>query len=480
MSLNTKIFSLLLFSLLAYNMEGMAQGDNGLSLKGCIDHAIENNIAVRQNELTKKQTETQLKQSKLDRLPTLNAAAGQGFRFGRSVDPFTNQFVQETISSNNFSLNSNVELFQGLQKNRRIKSNTRQLQANKAQVEATKNTIRTEVASRYLEVMLQQQNRKLTKEQLATSKEQLEQARLLVESGKVHKSRVLEVKAQVASDRSSLVEAQNQLELAKLNLRQYINWSKEDGALNLKDYQLPDSLEALPEKPVQSVVQENFQELPKVKQARYNLQSATYNFKAAKSGRYPSLSFNAQIRSGFSSRRQTPTGVERTVDTVGVVASSQQPVVRSGVRPVLETPSFSNQLENNLSQALNFNLNIPLFNNWQVESQVIDARIQKSKAALNLAQQKQNVRQAIYRTRAQAQNAYEQHLAALEQLKVQEALFEQADSRYQEGAIDFYQWQNVKQDYASAQNNYLQAKYRYLFNKKLYDFYLGEPMQINP
>ena len=461
-------------------LDGRAQTDKPLSLEACIQYAIENNINVRQNQLTQAQTAAQLKQSKLERLPSLNAGAGQGFRFGRSIDPFTNEFVQQTIRSNNFSLNSNVDLFQGFQQNRRIKGNTRQLQADRAQVEAGKNTIRTEVASRYLEVLLQRQNKVTAEEQLATSQSQMEQARVLVESGKAPKTRLLEVKAQVAEDRSRLVEAKNQLALAKLNLRQYMNWNTEDGAFELKTFQLPDSLDPLPEKPVSSVVQENFQKLPKMEQARYNLEAARYQFKAAKSGRYPTLTFNAQVRSGFSSRRQTPTGVERTVDTVGFVASSQEPVVRPGARPILETPGFVDQMENNFSQLLNFNLNIPLFNNWQVENQIVNARIQKEQAALNLAQRKQNVRQAIHQAYAQAQNAYEQHLAALQQLEAQETLFQQADDQYEEGAIDFYAWRNAKQDYTQAQNNYLQAKYQYLFNKKLYAFYLGQPLRLNP
>lgn len=456
-----------------------AQQENGLSLKDCIDYAIAHNITVQQNQLAKKQTKANLQQSKMGRLPTLNAGAGQSFRFGRSVDPFTNEFVQETIRSNNFSLNSGVDLFKGFQQNREIKSNTRQLQADRAKVEATKNTIRTEVASRYLEVLLQRENVALSKEQLAASKSQLKQARLLVESGKAPKSRLLEVKAQVSSERSSLVEAKNQYKMAKLDLRQYMNWDKKKEQFRVQKLDIPDSLEALPDKPVEAVVQQNFERLPRLEQARYNLQAARYNYKAAKSGRYPTLSFNARLSSGFSSRRQTPSGIERTIDTVGFVASSEDPVVRPSARPVLETPNFTSQLENNFSQALSFNLNIPIFNNLNIETRITNSKIQMQQAALKLARKKQNVRKAINKAYSKAQNAYRQYQAASEQLQTQQALYNQAQARYREGDMNYYDWRKAKQDYSRAQNNYLQAKYRYLFNKKLYGFYLGKPLRLN-
>ncbi len=457
-----------------------AQQGNALSLEDCIDYAITHNITVQKNQLIKKQTKANLQQSKMGRLPTLNVGAGQSFRFGRSVDPFTNEFVQQTIRSNNFSLNSGLDLFKGFQQNREIKSNTRQLQADRAQVDATKNTIRTEVASRYLEVLLQRENVATSKEQLAASKSQLKQARLLVESGKAPKSRLLEVNAQVSTDKSSLVEAKNQFKMAKLDLRQYLNWDKKRDKFKVQTVDIPDSLDSLPDKSVEAVVQENFERLPQLAQARYNLEAARYNYKATKSARYPTLNFNARLSSGFSSRRQTPSGIERTIDTVGFVASSDAPVVRPSARPVLETPNFTSQLENNFSQALSFNLNIPIFNNLNVETQITNSKIQMQQAALNLAQKKQGVRKAINQAYSQAQNSYKKYQTALEQLKSQEALYDIAQNRYREGDMNYYDWRKAKQDYSRAQSNYLQAKYRYLFNKKLYGFYLGKPLRLNP
>ncbi len=443
-----------------------------------IDYAIAHNLERQQNQLSKEQAENDLKQTKMQRFPTLNGSAGQGFRFGRSIDPFTNQFVQETINSSNFSLNANLDLFKGFQQNRQIKSKTRNLQAQKAQVEATKNTIRTEVASRYLEVVLQRERLRNAKSQLEASKGQLEQAQTLVESGKANKSEALQLKSQVSSDKATLVEAQNNLKMAYLDLQQYMNWEERE-QLEVEETALPDSLSNLPDRSIEKVVQENYERLPQIQQVRYNLQSARYNLKAAKSGRIPTLSFNARIRTGFSSRRQTPTGVERSLDTVGFVASSEQPVVRPGLNPVLETPAFMDQLENNFSQQLNFRLDIPIFNNRSVETQIQNAEIQRQQANLRLEQQKQQVRKAINRAYTQAQNAYEQHLAALERLETQEALYNQAKARYDAGAMSFYDWRNTKQDYNQAQNNYLQAKYQYLFNKKLYEFYLGRSLRLN-
>ena len=62
-----------------------------------------------------------LKSSKLSMLPEFNAFSSQGYNFGRAIDPLTNDFTIENISSNNFSLSSSVDLFDGFNKINKIK-----------------------------------------------------------------------------------------------------------------------------------------------------------------------------------------------------------------------------------------------------------------------------------------------------------------------------------------------------------------------
>ena len=54
------------------------------------------------------------KQSKLNMFPDLNASAGHSFNQGRSIDPLYNSPVTQSFNSSNYSVSSNVVLFNGL------------------------------------------------------------------------------------------------------------------------------------------------------------------------------------------------------------------------------------------------------------------------------------------------------------------------------------------------------------------------------
>jgi outer membrane protein len=114
---------------------------NTFSLKQCIEYAWMNNLDVRQFILNSESSNIDLKQSKANILPSLSANAGQNYQFGRSIDRFTNQFSNQTIRSNNFSLNANLLLFGGFQTQNNIKRANVTQKAAQENVQNIKNQI---------------------------------------------------------------------------------------------------------------------------------------------------------------------------------------------------------------------------------------------------------------------------------------------------------------------------------------------------
>ncbi len=75
--------------------------------------AISRNIDIDISDLAVQQATLDWQQSKLNLTPTLSGNAGQFYQSGRSIDRFTNQFVQKTIGSNNFQLQGSWVLYAG-------------------------------------------------------------------------------------------------------------------------------------------------------------------------------------------------------------------------------------------------------------------------------------------------------------------------------------------------------------------------------
>lgn len=451
---------------------------NKLSLEECIQYAINKNLQYQESTLDSRQGEVKLKQKQLERYPSLNASLSQGFRFGRNIDPYTNTFVQQSINSNTFSLNSNVSLFQGFKLHKQIKSSQYNLRASRKNEEALKNDIKLQVTSYYLDVLLQRERVDNAESRKANTKKLLKKTRLLVESGKVNKAKALELEAQLAKDESELVKAKNQFELAKLNLSQYMNRKKQKG-FSLEKIDIPDTLNPLKAEDIEKVIRKNYERLPRIQEARYRLKSADFALKGAKAGRWPSLQFDASISSGYSSRNKKPGSYTRSLDTVGYVASSENLVVRPSLEPNFKTVAFWDQINNNFSQVMTFRLNIPVFRNHAIQQQIKNAKIQQEKARINLSKEKQRLRKQIRKAFVQAQNHFEEYQAARKQLASQKALFRKANLQYEEGSMSFYDWQTNKNNLKQSRNKFLQSKYQYLFNKKLYEFYHGKPLSLN-
>ena len=87
-----------------------------ITLKRATELVIENNLQIKQSQFSEAISEENLQQSKLALYPTLNANTGLNFNFGRSIDPLTNQFVNQSITSTSGNVSSGTALFQGFQK----------------------------------------------------------------------------------------------------------------------------------------------------------------------------------------------------------------------------------------------------------------------------------------------------------------------------------------------------------------------------
>src|SRR5690348_14944436 len=83
------------------------------SLQQCVDTAVKNNLNILQAYDNVEMTTLNLSQSRWIAYPNLNANANQNFNFGRALDQTTYQFSDRRSRTNNFSLNTNVVIYNG-------------------------------------------------------------------------------------------------------------------------------------------------------------------------------------------------------------------------------------------------------------------------------------------------------------------------------------------------------------------------------
>jgi outer membrane protein len=429
------------------------KGQDSLSLADCIRVAMGQNITIQKTELTKKQSNLDLWSKKAAFLPSINGTASRGYTFGKSLDYASNTFSYDQSNSDYFGLNSQLTLFNSFKQLNALKSSQFSVQSSEELYKETTDQICMTVASQYLQILLNTEQVKNAENQLLNTKNLLERTKLLVQVGSQNITKELELNAQFANDEMALVEAKNQLAQSYLTLKQTLNWDL-GKPLNVKMVSIdPDRFTSYQYLKVDDFIDQSIQNLPTVKKAKLDLESSKYNYKSLISSRYPSISLQGSMNTRYST-------LSKDQFTNEIIP-------------------YSDQLNNNLGKQVSFNLSIPIFNNYQASYSIQSAKINYDNSRLTYKEAELSARNTVYESWFLMNNAYQKYLAADNSLKAQQLLYEQTNSMYEQGVLNFYDWQQAKTNFNKAQNTYIGAKYEYTYRVKIFDYYRGIPINID-
>jgi outer membrane protein len=275
--------------LLAGVSSGFAQATKEQwSLQECIDYAFTNSITIKRSELQVRNNEALLFQSKAGFLPTASVNGQHAYNFGRFVDPTTNQFTDITTQTNNFSLNSNLLLFQGGARLNDIKQSQTDVKASRLDVEQSKYDVALSVAVNYLQVLSNEELLIIAQNQVAQSELQVQRTQKLVEAGSLPQTNLLDLQSQLAIDKASLVTAQNNVNISKVNLMQAMNLPAQSN-FSIVRVDLPDPNLAPYDKNTEEIYKIAEQYLPSVQSADLKVKSSEYGVASARGYLYPRL-----------------------------------------------------------------------------------------------------------------------------------------------------------------------------------------------
>ena len=150
------------------------------TLKECVEHALENNISIRQSQLDVDAAELDKMDAIGNLIPTVNGSASYSTNTGANINPVTNQFENETFSSMTGGISSNLTLFDGLKNIRQLQRSKLAKLASQYRLDKMKDDIALAVANSYLQVLLNKANLEVIKSQNIVTLEQLERTQDLV------------------------------------------------------------------------------------------------------------------------------------------------------------------------------------------------------------------------------------------------------------------------------------------------------------
>ena len=195
-----------------------AQDVKRWTLQECIEYAWNNNLQLRQNALQIEQADINVLQNKAQALPSVSASANHTYNTGRRIDPFTNQFADQRVLSQNFSVSSGVNLFAGLSNWNAIRAAGFSLKSVQLRQEQIKNDVALQVTNAFLSVLLAQELEKIAENQFDITQKQTERAKLLFENGQSAEGIYLQAQATLQNESLNKINARNNVERARHTL----------------------------------------------------------------------------------------------------------------------------------------------------------------------------------------------------------------------------------------------------------------------
>ena len=308
-----------------------------------------------------------------------------------------------------------------------------------------KESVGISILNGYLQVLFSYESVNNAKKQIESTSQQLALAKERMDQGVISLADYLQIKSELATEKSTLATAESQLAINKVTVMQLMDYPVD------KNFEISSpNLDSLLLKTYQPDAQEIYNLAlgikPEIKNAALNKQSASLNVEIARADYLPSLSLGAGLSSSYSS---LTTGADYTA-----------------------------QLKNKVNPAIGFSLSIPIFQKNQIRTNVSLAKIAVSNAELDELNTKNTLRKEIEQACADVDKAKSEYAASQEQMQSSKESYDVTDEKYKVGLLNSVDFLVQKTNLITSESKLLQSKFSLIFGYKVLDFYKGIPLTL--
>ncbi len=446
-------------------------------LRRCVDYAMANNITVLQADVQARQAALQTKLSRGQSIPTLGFNTQAGFQFGRSIDPTTNLYTNQTTFFQSYTLQAGITLFNFFSIKNNILASAKDEEAYKLGVGKARNDIALNVAAAYLQTLLSLEQANIAKVQIDQTQAQLDNTKKLVQAGSMPELNAAQLEAQLATDSSNYITAigtadQNRLQLiALLNLDEATPFKVASPDVD----KIP--VPALSELDPAYVYQLALGTQPLQLSDSMHIVAGEYAVKSARGAMYPTLSAFGALGSNYGNNRLEQVGGVPYFDTT--FTHNGDYFVRSASIPVLGKPDYLRQVGNlNFNQSLGLQLNVPILNGRQLRTNYERSKLNLENLKLQLRADNLTLQQNIYTAYSNSVSALAKYNSSTKAVQTQQYAYDLATKRYGIGILSTIDYITIQTNLFTAKINQVSAKYDYIFKMKVLEFYKGQGVQF--
>lgn len=425
-----------------------ATAQRAWTLEECIAYAIENNISVQQMNIRVDNQRINLNTAQNSRLPNLSAGLSGGASFGRG-ETRDGTYSDNTSLSSSVNASMGVPVFQGGRINNQIAGYKIDLSATLQDMERAKEDVSLNVTNYFLSAVLAKELVAAAERQLVASSLQFDKNKALFEAGRSPEADMIESRAVVAQDENTLTERKNNLIRAILDLAHALNLEdKENFDVTLPDHTRIAIENATLPGSIDEIYEYSLRTRPNLIAENLRLQRSEKDLRIAKASYYPTINFSAGVNTGYYYSYAT-NAVNK---------------------------SLGDQLSANRRGSLSLSVNIPIFNRFATRNNVRTASNAIRTQELAIKDAEINLRKEIERCYYAAEASWLKYHTASELLEASEAVLKNETVKADLNVSTSYDYAVAKNRVESSESQKLQAKYEFIFNRMILDFYSGKPL----
>ena len=448
-----KFFRLLLLIFICFQSDLVfCQNDSTsteLNIQKCLELALERNFEIKQLIINEQIEQNNLDQSKYQYLPQFSASWNYQMNWGTTFNTvsFQRNTTQTGFSSPRISLNQNI--FSGFMVKSTIHENIYRVFAAKERTAKRKNDILTQVAFSYMQVIFDKSNITIQKNKISVLENQKERINKLLNAGSTTYAELGNINSQIATEKLTLVNFQNQLERDKLSIIQLIQSPVNGNYIFIEPDTSKIILGAKSLPGLDDLIAYATENMPQIKEQKMNLKSSEWAVKRIYGQYYPTVSLFGNLSSQYTTQKSPFMG-DRT--------------------------NYLEQLDDNFQKSLVLQVQIPIFSNFKVRTSYQNARLNVKLNQINIDLAKNTLIQEIQKAYLDVTLADSKLKSIREQISTLQLALNVAEKQYNAGALSFYSYNEALNNLIRTQFEAIQSRYDYLFKLKILDIYQGKEL----
>lgn len=455
-------------------------GFNGFSqetytLEKCLEIAFTNNFDLKGVKLKAESSKVNLNQAWGDIMPNLNGNYNLGINNGRSIDPFTNVYVNQKLTFSNAGLSLNAPIFNGFRLKNTIKQNYLNLKASEMEIEEAKQNLTVNVTLAYLRVLNMRDLLELNKARLEVTQKQVERLAVLYNEGQGNPANYTDMKGQLSNDEIAVIASKNNLKESITNLFQLLGLESDFNAF----FEAVDPLKDFESYPMDDneIYKEAIHNLATFKAKALREDAAKSAVSVAKANFTPEIALFGQLNTNYSSAAQLFTENGTTITNTGNfvnVGGQQYDVFTNLIQYNASSIGYRDQFDNNLRTSYGVAVYVPLFNGFRAKNNVKLKKIELEASQIELENTKFQYKQSIELAYSNMEAVFSRYQTLEQQVAAFEASFKVNEIRFNNGVSNVIEYIISKNNLDTAKQNLLMARYEYVLRTKVLDYYRGD------